>query len=229
MTALLRLSTLILGITLAAGCAQGGDVTPVTEDQKALYEMGQQLSRRIAVFELDESELDYVTAGLRDGALGNEPKVDAGAGGDLRAFLERRQTGQASAEKEAGKAFLAKEASEPGATTTESGLVFRVVEEGDGPMPTSTDTVKVHYHGTLRDGTVFDSSVDRGEPAVFPLGRVVPCWQEALQLMKEGSKARVVCPSHIAYGDRGSPPTIKPGAALAFDVELLNIMKKKPE
>jgi FKBP-type peptidyl-prolyl cis-trans isomerase FkpA len=106
--------------------------------------------------------------------------------------------------------------------------VKRVVKEGSGASPALTDTVKVHYHGTLRDGTVFDSSVDRGEPAEFPLDRVIPCWTEAVQTMKVGEKAHITCPSEIAYGDRGAPPKIKGGAALAFDVELIEIGKAAP-
>ena len=110
-----------------------------------------------------------------------------------------------------------------GAITTDSGLVYLDLVVGEGAGPVATDTVTVHYHGTLSDGTVFDSSVERGEPASFPLNRVIPCWTEGLQLMKPGGKARLVCPSDIAYGDRGSPPRIKPGAALVFEVELLSI------
>ena len=95
---------------------------------------------------------------------------------------------------------------------------------GNGASPKASDTVKVHYHGTLRDGAVFDSSVDRGTPAEFPLGRVIPCWIEGVQKMKVGGKSKLVCPANLAYGDRGAPPKIQPGAALAFDVELLEIL-----
>ena len=130
----------------------------------------------------------------------------------------------ASAEEaKASEAFLTAATAEPGAEKLASGLVFREVAPGDGASPKATDNVKVHYHGTLRDGTVFDSSVDRGEPAEFPLNGVIPCWSEGVQKMKVGGKARLVCPASIAYGDRGAPPKIKPGAALAFDVELIAI------
>ncbi len=110
------------------------------------------------------------------------------------------------------------------AERSESGLVYREVEAGTGESPRRTDTVRVHYHGTLRDGTVFDSSVDRGTPFVTKLTSVIPCWTEGLQKMKVGGKARLVCPAQIAYRDRGSPPHIKPGAAIAFDVELIEIV-----
>ncbi|RPJ27722.1 MAG: FKBP-type peptidyl-prolyl cis-trans isomerase, partial [Planctomycetaceae bacterium] len=107
-----------------------------------------------------------------------------------------------------------------------SGLQYQVLRAGNGPSPKATDSIKVHYEGTLLDGTVFDSSVKRGEPATFPLNQVIKCWTEGLQLMKVGGKSKLVCPSAIAYGDRGSPPTIKPGATLVFEVELLEIVKK---
>lgn len=106
---------------------------------------------------------------------------------------------------------------------TDSGLRFTRLVEGSGPSPAPTDVVRVHYHGTFQDGRVFDSSVERGQPAVFPLDRVIPCWTEALQRMHVGGKARLVCPPEIAYGARGAPPTIPPDATLTFEVELLGI------
>jgi len=103
--------------------------------------------------------------------------------------------------------------------------VYTVIKEGAGASPKATDNLKVHYHGTLPDGKVFDSSVERKEPASFPLNGVIPCWTEGVQLMKVGGKSKLICPSQIAYGDRGSPPQIKPGATLIFEVELLDIQK----
>jgi FKBP-type peptidyl-prolyl cis-trans isomerase FkpA/FKBP-type peptidyl-prolyl cis-trans isomerase FklB len=132
----------------------------------------------------------------------------------------------AEGEKKAGAAYLAKAAAEPGATRTVSGAIVQTLKEGSGPTPTAADTVKVHYHGTLVDGTVFDSSVARGEPATFPLDGVIQCWTEGVQQIKVGGKIRLVCPADIAYGDRGSPPVIKPGATLIFEVELLEIVKQ---
>ena len=120
---------------------------------------------------------------------------------------------------------LAKAAAEAGAKKTASGAIVKALKEGTGATPTAASTVKVHYHGTLPDGTVFDSSVKRGEPATFPLSGVIKCWTEGVQQIKVGGKSRLVCPSNIAYGDRGSPPTIKPGATLVFEVELLEIVK----
>jgi FKBP-type peptidyl-prolyl cis-trans isomerase FkpA len=107
--------------------------------------------------------------------------------------------------------------------TTASGLEITHLVVGEGPSPAPTDRVEVHYHGTFDDGSVFDSSVDRGTPAVFPLNRVIPCWTEGLQLMKVGGKAKLVCPPGIAYGARGAPPRIPGNATLTFEVELLSI------
>lgn len=118
--------------------------------------------------------------------------------------------------------YLATAARAEGAVRTDSGLVYTQITPGTGPAPAATDTVRVHYHGTLPDGRVFDSSVDRGQPASFALDQVIPCWTEGVQRMRVGGKARLVCPAALAYGDRGAGP-IPPGSPLAFDVELLGI------
>src|SRR5262249_18154795 len=173
-------------------------------------------------------ELEMVKSGLTDGVLKKTQK------GNMQEFLPKVQQLQqtrfaaaSEAEKKTGAEFLAKAAAEKGAGKTDSGLGFSTIKAGTGPSPKATDTVKVHYHGTLTDGTVFDSSVQRGQPATFPLNQVIPCWTEGVQKMKVGEKARLVCPSTIAYGDRGAPPKIKPGATLVFEVELLEIVKKE--
>jgi FKBP-type peptidyl-prolyl cis-trans isomerase FkpA len=108
-------------------------------------------------------------------------------------------------------------------TSSSSGLTITHITKGSGPAPTATDVVRVHYHGTFPNGEVFDSSVERGEPARFPLNRVIPCWTEGLQQMQVGGKAKLVCPPSIAYGARGAPPRIPPNATLHFEVELLEI------
>lgn len=128
-------------------------------------------------------------------------------------------------EKRKSDAYLAAAAKEPGAVKSPTGLIFRTLKPGTGDTPKVTDKVRVHYEGSLIDGTVFDSSIKRGEPTEFPLGAVIRCWTEGLQKMKVGEKARLVCPAGIAYGDRGRPPQILPGATLVFDVELLEIVK----
>src|SRR5207253_7439206 len=119
-----------------------------------------------------------------------------------------------------------KAAAEKGAVKTPSGAIVTTLKAGTGPSPTASDKVKVHYQGTLMDGTVFDSSIQRGEPITFPLSGVIKCWGEGVQQMKVGGKSRLVCPADTAYGDRGAPPKIKPGATLVFEVELLEIVKE---
>jgi FKBP-type peptidyl-prolyl cis-trans isomerase FkpA/FKBP-type peptidyl-prolyl cis-trans isomerase FklB len=197
-----------------------------TEQQKVLYTLGIALARNLASFNLTPAELETVKAGLTDGVAGREPKVDPQVyGPKLQELQHQRMAAASDVEKKAGQAFRDKAAAEKGATKTASGLIITTLKPGNGPSPTANDKVKVHYHGTLTDGTVFDSSVQRGQPATFPLNGVIKCWTEGVQLMKVGGKSRLVCPSDIAYGDRGAPPKIKPGATLVFEVELLEIVK----
>ncbi len=125
------------------------------------------------------------------------------------------------AEKE--QAYLDKAAAEPGAVKTASGLIYTELRPGTGALPKASDTVKVNYRGTLTDGTEFDSSYKRNEPTEFPLDHVIPCWTEGVQRMKVGGKARLVCPSSLAYGDRGAPPSIPGGSTLIFEIELLSV------
>ena len=217
----------LLGTLLVA---PAGAVELETEEQKTLYAIGLAISQSLAAYNLSESELGLVQAGLADGALGRDAKVDVK---DYRDDIQKlgRERAKVAADKEraASAAFLEKMAKEKGAQTSESGLVYIVETEGTGAQPKATDTVKVHYHGTLRDGTVFDSSVERGQPATFPFNRVIKCWTEGVQKMKTGGKSTLICPSEIAYGDRGSPPKIPGGATLVFEVELLSVEEaKKP-
>jgi FKBP-type peptidyl-prolyl cis-trans isomerase FkpA len=199
---------------------------PKTEEDKTFYALGLAISQNLAVFNLSEAELEMLKAGLTDGVLGNPHAVELPAYGPKLQELQRTRTAATAAkEKKAGEAFLAKAAAEKDAIKTPSGAVVTILRAGTGDSPQATDKVKVHYHGTLTDGTVFDSSVQRGEPITFPLNGVIRCWTEGLQQMKVGGKARLVCPPDTAYGDRGSPPRIKPGATLVFEVELLEIVK----
>lgn len=222
----------IVTIVLAASVCLGGlpafaASEPANDEQKTLYALGLAISQSLTPFSLSEGELEFVKAGMADGVLNRKAKVDFQAfAPKVQQLQKARASMLADKEKKLGEAFVAKAAAEKGSAKTASGIVITVIKEGKGDKPKESDTVKVHYHGTLTDGTVFDSSVQRGEPATFPLGQVVPCWTEAVQQIKVGGKSRLVCPANLAYGDRGAPPKIKPGATLVFEVELLEIVKK---
>jgi len=222
----MRFATRLFPALLAAFALQACGVEPKTDDEKAFYAVGIALSQSLEPFALSEKELEMVKAGLSDGVQKKSPKVD------MQAYLPKaQQLAQARAsrvaegERKAGEAYLAKAGAEPGAQKTESGAIVIPVKEGSGAQPRATDMVTVHYRGTLVDGTEFDSSIERGQPATFPLNGVIRCWTEGVQKMKVGGKARLVCPADLAYGDRGSPPRIKPGATLVFEVELIGIPK----
>lgn len=203
---------------------QGGTVSLENDDQKTLYALGQALAQNLGQFDLSADDLKFVQHGLSDGVLGSESKVNMEEfGPKIQTFAASRAGRSAAREKEASKAFVEQAANEPGAQVFESGLVYTEIKAGDGASPTATDRVRVHYHGTLRDGTVFDSSVDRGEPIEFGLNQVIACWTEGVQKIKVGGKAKLVCPSEIAYGDTPRPPKIPGGATLVFEVELLDI------
>jgi len=195
-----------------------------TDDQKILYTVGLGLSQNVVSLNLTEEELAIVQLGFADGVLMRQPRVNLNEIAPmLPAYTEQRQEMVARPQVQASAEYLERMASEPGAVRTDSGLVFIDITPGTGPSPTIDDTVRVHYHGTLPNGAVFDSSMDRGVPATLVLGQVIDCWSEGLQLMKVGGRSRFSCPASIAYGNRGMPPRIPPGAALTFEVELLGI------
>ena len=222
-TALLALAICLPAVTTihAEGPALESD------NDKVLYAMGLALSKNLAALGLTSEELTLVQAGLADGTLGLEPKVVLEEiAPQIPAMLRTRVAAQTEKEKEVGSAYRAEMAKEPGAVVKDSGLIYRELQAGTGASPAATDTAKLHYHGTLRDGTVFDSSRDRGEPATFSLQQVVPCFREGLQQMQVGGKAKLTCPPELAYGDRGSPPKIRAGATITFEVELLEIIRK---
>lgn len=211
-----------LSLLMAVPAAAAGPELK-NEEQKTIYALGLSIAQSLGTFALTPAEIDLVSAGLRDG-LANTPKVDVGQyNPQVKQLATKRAAAAAEIEKKESATFLEKIGKEKGAEKTASGLVYIPVKAGSGAAPKPTDTVKVHYTGTLRDGSVFDSSVERGQPASFPLNRVIPCWTEGLQKMLVGGKAKLACPSDLAYGDRGAPPKIKPGSALLFEVELLSI------
>jgi FKBP-type peptidyl-prolyl cis-trans isomerase FkpA len=218
---------------VAAACGRvpglGGGAQPKTEDDKTLYALGLMLGRNVGVFDLSQHDLEMVQAGLADAVLKRKPQVELEQYQPKVQLLARsRSTARAEKEKASGKTAVEAAAREPGAVKLPSGMVIRNVKPGEGPNPTATDRVKVHYEGRLTDGTVFDSSKKRNQPATFSLGGVIKCWTEGLQQMKVGGKAVLTCPSDLAYGDGGHPPTIPGGATLTFDVELLEIVPSTP-
>ena len=218
----------LLLLLVAATAVKAADPALESDDQKTLYVLGHTMARGLGSLALTPEELEVVKNGLTDGVLGREAKVPVQTyAPKIQELAKKRLASLAEVEKKSATEFLEKAAKEKGAGKTESGLIFKELKAGKGEKPSSTSTVKVHYHGTLRDGTVFDSSVDRKQPATFALNQVIPCWTEGLQKMSVGAKAKLVCPSDIAYKDRGAPPLIKPGAALVFEVELLEIVKKR--
>jgi FKBP-type peptidyl-prolyl cis-trans isomerase FkpA len=197
---------------------------PQTEDEKIAYALGALLGRNVAPFSFSAAEMEFVKKGVADAGQGAKLAVDLEAyGPKIQAFARQRQAAGAQTEKTRSAGFLDKAAKEDGAVKTPSGLVYKTVKVGTGASPNAGDVVSVQYKGTLADGTVFDTSESHGGPAQFPLKGVIPCWTEGVQRMKLGEKARLVCPSDLAYGDQGRPPTIPGGATLVFEVELLAI------
>jgi FKBP-type peptidyl-prolyl cis-trans isomerase len=219
----MRNTTLALVLTCGLYAATTGAQTLQTDQDKTLYALGLAIGENLKDFKLTAAELTFVSAGVSDVVLGKEPKVDIQTyGPKIQSLAQERTAAAATAEKTAAGTFLAQMAKETGAQRSASGMIYIPITAGAGANPTAASTVRVHYHGTLRDGTVFDSSVERGEPISFPLNGVIPCWTEGVQLMKVGGKAKLVCPSDTAYGDQGSGP-IPGGATLVFEVELLAI------
>ncbi len=200
---------------------------PNTDEQKTLYAVGMLVSRSLAVFNLTPAELEFVKQGLTDAINGKTPAVDLAAYNEkVQELAKSRRKAQGEKLASANKEFLEKAAVQKGAVKTDSGLVFLSLKEGSGISPGAKDTVKVNYRGTLLDGKEFDSSYKRGTPAEFRLDGVIKCWTEGLQRMKVGGKARLVCPSTLAYGETGAGDLILPYATLVFDVELLEVKKQ---
>jgi FKBP-type peptidyl-prolyl cis-trans isomerase FkpA len=217
-------AVLCLGTTAAFAAAP----EPTTDEQKTLYALGLAVNQSLSNFNLSEPEFELVKSGITDGFLKRPPKVDLQAFGlKISELQQARAAVVAEAEKKVGAAFLAKAATESGAKKTESGAILTTIKEGNGATPKVMDTVKVYYLGTLIDGTVFDRSAKQGDPATLRLNDMSKCWLEGVRQMKVGGKSKLVCPSNLAYRDKGLPPLIKPGATLVFEIELLEIVAAK--
>ena len=187
------------------------------------YALGMMLSQNLQQQGFDEVNPDEFAKGFKEGLAGNAELELASANATIQNHLQKKQEAAGAEARKGGEEFLAKNAKRDEVKVTDSGLQYEVLKEGKGSSPTATETVEVHYHGTLIDGTVFDSSVERGQTIEFPLNRVIPGWTEGVQLMKEGAKYRFFIPWNLAYGERGSAPKIPPYAALIFDVELFAV------
>lgn len=194
-----------------------------TEEQKTFYAIGMFLARQLSVFNLTASEMELVKQGLSGSTAKGSPVVDLDSyEAKIQELALKRREEQSERAAAADRKYLEKAAQEKGAVKSESGLIYFQLSEGSGASPKAEDTVVVNYRGTLTDGKEFDNSYTRNEPLEIKLDSVIPCWVEGVQKIKIGGKAKLLCPSQLAYGDEGADD-IPPGAALVFEVELLSI------
>ncbi|MEO1893910.1 MAG: FKBP-type peptidyl-prolyl cis-trans isomerase [Alcanivorax sp.] len=232
-----KFAIVLAGTVMLAACGgekdKSADVELKSEDQKASYALGFRSAEQMSAME--NLDLDAMVAGLRDG-FGDEPESRLGEDADMDQLIRDYQTRmmearqkkmeeQAQANLEEGQEFLDENADKDGVEVTDSGLQYQVLESGDegAQSPTLKDTVEVHYKGMLRDGTVFDSSIERDKPAVFGLKHIIPGWQEALPMMKVGDKWKLFLPPELGYGEQGAGGDIGPNEVLIFEVELLDV------
>jgi len=228
----------LLIVLLACGQALAEEKKQVeltTDVQKLSYALGLDLGTYFKTLG-EDLDLTILHQGVLDSYQGGQPLLSEEEAAEIQQkFVQKQQEERLkqtlemmSKNKQAADDFLKENAAKEGVVTTDSGLQYKILTPGDGPKPRAEDTVKVHYKGTLLDGSEFDSSYSRGEPAVFPLNQVIPGWTEALQLMNTGTKAQIFLPPDLAYGDRGAPPVIEPGSMLIFEVELIGIENEIP-
>jgi FKBP-type peptidyl-prolyl cis-trans isomerase FklB len=224
-------TALSIGIAASALAADAPDLT--NPKSKSSYAIGLDIGGSFKKGEVDV-DAKALAAGINDSLTGKPAMTEDEMKATLAAFrqemmakMQAKQAAVGDTNIKAGEAFLAANGKKEGVKTTATGLQYKVMSAGKGKMPKATDTVKVHYHGTLIDGTVFDSSVQRGEPIEFPLNGVIPGWTEGVQLMKEGDKFQFVIPAKLAYGERGAGEKIGPNATLIFEVELIAVVAAK--
>jgi len=218
---------LVALLNLGTSTAFATALEPTTEEQKTLYALGLAINKSLDVYTLNEAEFELVKSGITDGFLKRPSKVDLQTyGPKIQQLQQARAAVIAEGEKKLGATFFAKAAAESGAKKTESGAIITTMKEGSGATPKITDMVKVSYVGTLIDGTVFDDSAKQGSPVTLGMNEMSKCWKEGMQQMKVGGKGKLICPSNLAYRDKGLPPLIKPGATLVFEIELLEIVAK---
>ncbi|MCU0772173.1 MAG: FKBP-type peptidyl-prolyl cis-trans isomerase [Verrucomicrobia bacterium] len=220
----------LLTIGLFANPMFGGESIELTNNQQRVsYSIGADIGKTLKQQELD-LDAGLLAAGIRDSISGKTALTEEEMKDIMRAFqkdmmakMQAKEDAAASENLKAGDTFLAANAQKEGVKVLPSGLQYKILKSGSGKTPAASDTVKTHYHGTLIDGTVFDSSVERGEPVSFPVNGVIPGWTEALQLMKEGDKWQLFIPGKLAYGERGAGGRIGPNSTLIFEIELLAV------
>lgn len=204
-----------------------------TLEKKVCYGIGRQLGKQIQQQSFEGYSVDALFEGIRDTFENKDLQVPNEelnlAFASLQAKFEKIAEEEGKKFREEGEKFLAENGKKSDVITTSTGLQYQILKEGDGERPGPKDIVRVHYHGSLISGKVFDSSVQRGEPAEFPVNGVIPGWVEALQLMKVGSKYKLFIPQNLAYGSQGAGASIPPYSALIFEVELLDIAMKSKE
>lgn len=212
------ITALVVLFHLGGSPAAAKPAKPRTDAQKTFYAVGADAADRLlSEFDFGTKERNFVLKGFEDRLRERKSLVE------LKDYRGKIRQLSLDREEAARKKFLDRAAAAKGAKRFESGLIYRELKTGSGAKPNSTDRVTVHYHGTFPDGRVFDSSVNRGQPATFPLNGVISCWTQGVQLMAVGTKAELICPYPIAYGSNGRPPSIPPRSTLVFEVELLEI------
>ena len=217
---------LIVGFSIILSSCSDNETNkiPETEMEKVSYSLGVNVATGVKAQGLDTIDANAVAKAFKDVFEGNDLDISEEESMEvLQAYFGKLQAAAQEKAGEAGATYLAENAAKEGVITTASGLQYEVLTKGSGVNPTAADQVTVHYHGMLTDGTVFDSSVDRGEPAKFGVTQVIPGWIEALQLMSVGDKWKLTIPSNLAYGDKGAGGMIGPNSTLVFEVELLGI------
>ena len=224
-----KLAIVALGAATLTSCNEGNDsldgAVLTTNWDSLSYSIGISVGNGLKGQKLNEVSPNVIAQGIND-VLDSTALIGVEqANAIIGAFIDKQRNEQAAAAASVANGFLEENAKNPDVVVTGSGLQYIVIKEGTGEKPAATDKVKVHYHGTLVNGNVFDSSVDRGEPIEFPVNGVIPGWVEGLQLMSVGSKYKFFIPSELAYGERGAGQMIGPGETLIFEVELLGITK----